>query len=83
MWPRLIANKILKKRLGSNNFVADFPSNSEDSTLLLETPSFDPEKPLSLSPTTPAPKILNHDHKVTHNYKYVFLQTNSIYRYNI
>ncbi|KAL6190404.1 hypothetical protein ACLB2K_036802 [Fragaria x ananassa] len=74
MWPRLVANKILKKRLGSNNFVADFPSNSEDSTLLLETPSFDPEKPLSLSPTTPAPKILNNDHKATHNYK-VFVST--------
>ncbi|XP_050374165.1 type IV inositol polyphosphate 5-phosphatase 9 [Argentina anserina] len=73
MWPRLVANKILKKRLGSNNFVTDFPGNSEDSTLLLETPSFDPEKPLSLSPTTPAPKILNH-HKTRHKYK-IFVST--------
>ncbi|KAI4313646.1 hypothetical protein L6164_026605 [Bauhinia variegata] len=26
MWPRLVANKILKKRLGSSNFVADYPT---------------------------------------------------------
>lgn len=72
MWPRLVANKILKKRLGSNNFVADFPSNSDDSTSLqLETPSFvHKEKPLSLRTTPPKP---NH-HKDTHNYK-VFIST--------
>lgn len=29
MWPRLVANKILKKRLGSNHFVADISSNPE------------------------------------------------------
>ncbi|XVF02984.1 hypothetical protein REPUB_Repub04eG0221400 [Reevesia pubescens] len=39
MWPRLVANKILRKRLGSNNFVADFPSNKE--TVLLDIPSLD------------------------------------------
>lgn len=26
MWPALVANKILNKRLGSNNFIADYPS---------------------------------------------------------
>ncbi|XP_010242089.1 PREDICTED: type IV inositol polyphosphate 5-phosphatase 9-like [Nelumbo nucifera] len=36
MWPRLIANKILRRRLGGNNFVADFPDNTET---LLEIPS--------------------------------------------
>ncbi|XP_010271141.1 PREDICTED: type IV inositol polyphosphate 5-phosphatase 9 isoform X2 [Nelumbo nucifera] len=35
MWPRLVANKILRKRSGSNNFVADFPDNTET---LLEIP---------------------------------------------
>lgn len=39
MWPRLLANKILKKRLGSNNFVADIPSNN-NSEALLEIPLF-------------------------------------------
>ncbi|KAI8538576.1 hypothetical protein RHMOL_Rhmol09G0114600 [Rhododendron molle] len=33
MWPRLVAGKILRKRLGSNNFVADFPINSIESSL--------------------------------------------------
>jgi len=29
MWPTLVANKILKKRLGSTNFIADYPSYDE------------------------------------------------------
>ncbi|KAG7032594.1 Type IV inositol polyphosphate 5-phosphatase 9, partial [Cucurbita argyrosperma subsp. argyrosperma] len=28
IWPTLVANKILKKRLGSHNFVADTPTNN-------------------------------------------------------
>ncbi|KAG4393438.1 hypothetical protein AAZX31_03G073300 [Glycine max] len=28
-WPALVANEILNKRLGSSNFIADFPSNTE------------------------------------------------------
>ncbi|XVE91850.1 hypothetical protein REPUB_Repub01dG0046900 [Reevesia pubescens] len=64
MWPRLVANKILRKRSGSNNFVADFPSNKE--TNLLEIPSLDQR---SLSSNT----IFNH-HKDTHNYR-VFVST--------
>ncbi|GMI75244.1 Inositol Polyphosphate Phosphatidylinositol 5-phosphatase9 [Hibiscus trionum] len=35
MWPRLVASKILGKRLGSSNFVADFPS--------LDPPSSSPD----------------------------------------
>ncbi|KAF9625227.1 hypothetical protein IFM89_020813 [Coptis chinensis] len=31
LWPRLVANKILKKRRDSNNFVRDFPNSGEDS----------------------------------------------------
>ncbi|KAG8498733.1 hypothetical protein CXB51_005096 [Gossypium anomalum] len=59
MWPRLVANKILRKRLGSNNFVADFPCNKE-------IPSLD--RP-SLSPNS----IFSH-HKDTHNYR-IFVST--------
>uniref|UniRef100_A0A7N0TGE4 Inositol polyphosphate-related phosphatase domain-containing protein n=1 Tax=Kalanchoe fedtschenkoi TaxID=63787 RepID=A0A7N0TGE4_KALFE len=33
MWPRLVANKLLRKTLGSNNFVADFPDDSHESFL--------------------------------------------------
>uniref|UniRef100_A0A5B7B3C9 Putative type I inositol 1,4,5-trisphosphate 5-phosphatase CVP2 n=1 Tax=Davidia involucrata TaxID=16924 RepID=A0A5B7B3C9_DAVIN len=61
MWPRLVASKILRKRLGSNNFVADFPSNTET---LLQLPIFD-----DLSSNT----IFN-DHEGRHNYK-VFVST--------
>ncbi|KAF8040110.1 hypothetical protein BT93_B2359 [Corymbia citriodora subsp. variegata] len=42
MWTRLVANKILRKGLGSNNFVADYPINIEDSLLdfpIMEEPS--------------------------------------------
>ncbi|XVF85544.1 hypothetical protein PTKIN_Ptkin17bG0125700 [Pterospermum kingtungense] len=63
MWPRLVANKVLRKRLGSNNFVADFPSNKE---ILLEIPSLDQP---SLSPNI----IFSH-HKDTHNYR-IFVST--------
>ncbi|KAL9457045.1 hypothetical protein AB3S75_006140 [Citrus x aurantiifolia] len=60
MWPRLVANKFLRKRLGSNNFVADFPSNDEET--LLRIPSLDKQQSLS------------HDNKETQNYK-VFAST--------
>lgn len=42
MWTRLVANKILKKGVGSNDFVADYPINVTDSLLdfpILEEPS--------------------------------------------
>uniref|UniRef100_A0A2N9J0L1 Inositol polyphosphate-related phosphatase domain-containing protein n=1 Tax=Fagus sylvatica TaxID=28930 RepID=A0A2N9J0L1_FAGSY len=55
MWPRLVANKFLRKTLGSNNFVTDFPSNIET---FLEIPSSD--QPSSLSPKT----IFNHHNDV-------------------
>lgn len=60
MWPRLVANKFLRKRLGSNNFVADFPSNDEET--LLRIPSLEKQQSLS------------HDNKETQNYK-VFAST--------
>ncbi|XP_062150178.1 type IV inositol polyphosphate 5-phosphatase 9 isoform X2 [Alnus glutinosa] len=54
MWPRLVANKILRKRLaGSNNFVTDFPSNTESI----------PEIPSSDQPSLSAKTIFNQ-HKV-------------------
>ncbi|KAB5538008.1 hypothetical protein DKX38_015541 [Salix brachista] len=34
MWPRLVTNRILGEGLRSSNFVADFPSNAEASSLL-------------------------------------------------
>ncbi|RDX83572.1 Type IV inositol polyphosphate 5-phosphatase 9, partial [Mucuna pruriens] len=60
MWPALVANKILNKRLGSSNFIADFPSNTEP--LLGHDHS-------SLSSKT----ILN-DHEDTQKYK-IFVST--------
>ncbi|KAJ9135668.1 hypothetical protein P3X46_032821 [Hevea brasiliensis] len=64
MWPRLVVNKILRKRMGSNNFVADFPSNTEAS--LLEISNLG-------QPSLSVDTIFNH-HKNTHNYK-VFVST--------
>ena len=79
MWPRLVASKILKKRLlGSNNFVADFPSDSSDySTTTTMTNSCNlPEDTNNLSnnfaqpPALALNTIFNH-HKDIHKYKYV------------
>lgn len=56
MWPRLIASKVLKKRLGSNNFVADFPINNFEN--LLDDQSL-------ISSTI----ICNDDHAETQKYK--------------
>ncbi|EXC05035.1 Type I inositol-1,4,5-trisphosphate 5-phosphatase CVP2 [Morus notabilis] len=70
MWPRLVANKILKKRLlGSNNFVADFPSDSDqfllENTTTTTTTSSDFSQPsLSFDNT-----IFNHNKEV-HKYKF-------------
>ncbi|XP_010554268.1 PREDICTED: type IV inositol polyphosphate 5-phosphatase 9-like isoform X2 [Tarenaya hassleriana] len=61
MWPRLVANKILRKRVGSNNFVADFPTNSEkllEASILDERPSF------SANPAFFDPRKIAHDYKV-------------------
>ncbi|XXG51274.1 hypothetical protein AAC387_Pa02g5087 [Persea americana] len=61
MWPKLVANKILRKSLGSNQFVTDF-TNAEP---LLEDPS---------SIQTIIPKNLSNDQKDTNKYK-VFVST--------
>ncbi|KAM0964366.1 hypothetical protein ACFX13_020791 [Malus domestica] len=69
MWPRLVANKILRKQLGSNNFVADFPSNDVSEGLVLETPSDD--QPSS----NPTSTVFNQQKDTsTHKYK-VFVST--------
>ncbi|KAK9276893.1 hypothetical protein L1049_006430 [Liquidambar formosana] len=60
MWPRLVVSKMFRKTLGSNNFVADFPGDSE--TTFLEIPSVYEE---SLRAET----IFNH-HKEAHKYKF-------------
>ncbi|XP_062114621.1 type IV inositol polyphosphate 5-phosphatase 9 [Humulus lupulus] len=77
MWPRLVANKVLKKRLGSNNFVADFPisinsssssSSAESTTSSLpeNTPSFDDHHTSLTLNTT----IFNQHKLNVHNYKF-------------
>ncbi|KAF5750069.1 type I inositol 1 4 5-trisphosphate 5-phosphatase CVP2 [Tripterygium wilfordii] len=67
MWPRLVANKILKKGLGSNSFVADFPKSNTQPDLL-EVPSIEHR---SLS----SDSILNNiNHKDLQTYK-VFVST--------
>jgi len=58
MWPALVANKILNRRLGSRNFVADYPSYTDP---LLATNSDDQ---LSLST-----KSIINDHSDTQKYK--------------
>ncbi|CAJ1939036.1 unnamed protein product [Sphenostylis stenocarpa] len=60
MWPTLVANKIFKKRLGSSNFIADYPSCKEP---LLGIVDFDQN----------SQTILN-DHKDTQKCK-VFVST--------
>ena len=55
MWPTLVANKIFKKRLGSSNFIADFPSYKEP---LLGIVDIDQNS-----------KTILNDHKDSHKYK--------------
>ncbi|XP_050231214.1 type IV inositol polyphosphate 5-phosphatase 9 isoform X2 [Mercurialis annua] len=71
MWPGLVASKILKTRLGSNNFVADFPSNNNTAHHHYEV---DDSSKLG-QPSLSADSIFNHNDKVdTNNYK-VFVST--------
>ncbi|KAK6921567.1 Endonuclease/exonuclease/phosphatase [Dillenia turbinata] len=63
MWPKLIANKFLSKRLGSNNFVADFPTEA-----LHDIPEDLLHQKSSITETT-----FTH-HKDTHHHK-VFVST--------
>ncbi|KAI3764001.1 hypothetical protein L2E82_14001 [Cichorium intybus] len=64
MWPRLVASKLLRKTLGSNNFVADFPGNTYS---FLELPTLDLEP-------VPSPKIVLTGHHDTQKFK-VFVST--------
>ncbi|THG17015.1 hypothetical protein TEA_027232 [Camellia sinensis var. sinensis] len=64
IWPRLVASKILRKTMGSNNFVADFTTNSES---LLELPCLEQQSLSSNGVTV-------NDQRETHNYK-VFVRT--------
>ncbi|XP_043722340.1 type IV inositol polyphosphate 5-phosphatase 9-like [Telopea speciosissima] len=64
IWPRLVVNKILRKRLGSNNFVRDFSNNTES---LLEVPSSDQELPNHKT-------VFSDDPKYIPNYK-LFVST--------
>ncbi|ESW30771.1 hypothetical protein PHAVU_002G181200 [Phaseolus vulgaris] len=60
MWPTLVANKIFKKRLGSSNFIADYPTCKEP---LLGIVDFDQNS-----------KTILKDHKDTQKCK-VFVST--------
>ncbi|TKY59769.1 Type IV inositol polyphosphate 5-phosphatase 9 [Spatholobus suberectus] len=60
MWPTLVANKIFKKRLGSSNFIADYPRYKEP---LLGIVDIDQNS-----------KTILNDHKDKHKYK-VFVST--------
>ncbi|KAL0685167.1 hypothetical protein Bca4012_052015 [Brassica carinata] len=63
MWPRLVANKILRKSVGSNNFVADFPPDADEQ--LLEAPGLVDERP-----SFDSKSIFVNQHKTTNlNYK--------------
>ncbi|CAJ1933006.1 unnamed protein product [Sphenostylis stenocarpa] len=60
MWPALVANKILNKRVGSSNFIADYPSNTESL--------------LGYAHSSLRSKTLLNDHKDTQKYK-IFVST--------
>ncbi|KAL4586471.1 hypothetical protein LXL04_011107 [Taraxacum kok-saghyz] len=60
MWPSLVASKLLRKTLGSNNFVADFPENTYS---FLDLPTLDLEPVMS-------PKIIFSDHHDTQKFKF-------------
>ncbi|KAI7748983.1 hypothetical protein M8C21_033900, partial [Ambrosia artemisiifolia] len=64
MWPRLVASKLLRKTLGSNNFVADIPGNTNS---FLDLPTLDLE-------SVPSPKIVLTDHHDTRKFK-IFVST--------
>ncbi|KAJ7942789.1 putative Type I inositol polyphosphate 5-phosphatase [Quillaja saponaria] len=68
IWPRLVANKILRKGWGSSNFVADFPSNRESLLDTTRSESFDHDQTCLNSNS-----ILYH-HQDIHKYK-VFVST--------
>jgi hypothetical protein len=55
MWPTLVANKILKKRLGSTNFIADYPSYDEPL--------------LGFADINHSPETITNHHKDKHKYK--------------
>ncbi|XP_071724182.1 type IV inositol polyphosphate 5-phosphatase 9 [Rutidosis leptorrhynchoides] len=71
MWPRLVANKILRKTLGSNNSVADFPSCNTNETFQEYFPASKNDIQEYLSPIMTLP--FKH-YKDTHGYK-VFVST--------
>ncbi|KAM7487819.1 hypothetical protein LguiB_025303 [Lonicera macranthoides] len=68
LWPRLVASKILRRGLGSNNFVADFPADNIDSSLV-ELPSF-----ISEPVTSKANIFADYEGVVSHNYR-IFAST--------
>ncbi|XP_060669679.1 type IV inositol polyphosphate 5-phosphatase 9 [Ziziphus jujuba] len=63
MWPRLVANKVFRKRTGSNNFFADFRTNSD---AILEGTSgvVDHDQPYLNTKAIFNPHNHNHKYKV-------------------
>ncbi|PIN02072.1 Inositol polyphosphate 5-phosphatase [Handroanthus impetiginosus] len=71
MWPRLVASKILRKRLGGNNFVADFTTDIDSNNCLLEDIN-PPLKHKSFSSNSCS--FINDDHQEIRNFK-VYVST--------
>lgn len=63
MWPKFVANKVLRNMLGSNNLVVDFSNSTETMLELEETSSSVPPSPISSKKY-----ITGHD-KDKHKYK--------------
>ncbi|KAJ6760127.1 I INOSITOL POLYPHOSPHATE 5-PHOSPHATASE putative-RELATED [Salix purpurea] len=59
MWAKLVANKFLRKVLGSNNIVADFPNSSET--------MFEPEESSGASSSGQASRISSGKHIADHD----------------
>ncbi|XP_030468158.1 type IV inositol polyphosphate 5-phosphatase 9-like [Syzygium oleosum] len=68
MWPKSVVSKILGKRFGSNNFVADLSRADMETALAPEVPGLE-----QLSSYYDTKSLLDH-RKETHNYK-IFVST--------
>ncbi|KAH6809773.1 DNAse I-like superfamily protein [Perilla frutescens var. frutescens] len=66
IWPRLVANKIFRKRIGGNNFVADFPTHDHNIDSYMEIPPCN----FNHKSLTPNASFIDRDEE-TRNFKYL------------